>query len=173
MNSLLFFCIIFIIIILSQRIFKNHFRGLFLPPTAYSLNWFQTDDRFLNKSSPYCVKVFKSIANNYMIVILPQNIHFFIESKNMIIYHPRQQISEILYTCPESYEFAYVVPIDQRKVPTVLCHRNLNYLKDFVYRNKVYEKSFLEFQNPLDVLYSFFTSIQKIDGINKCLLRYE
>ena len=131
------------------------------------MNWFDRDDDNLEDDSIYKLTVFKSLSNDYMLLLEPQNIHLFIEDANMIIYHPRRKIEnkQNYYSCPESYEFAYAI----HDIPKITCHRPLEYLKKFVFTEKMYTKAFNEMQNPLNVVNNFFVTIQKIEGINSLL----
>lgn len=151
----------------------NFYKTLHLPLTHYTLNWFEGNNNNNNNElddSIYKLVVFKSLSNDYMLILEPQNIHLFIEDANVIIYHPLGDIENHHYACPEAYyEFAYAI----NEIPKITCHRPLDYLKSFVFTEKIYVKQFNDVQNPLDVVYNFFTTIQKMEGVNALLRRQE
>lgn len=143
---------------------SNIYKSLNLPLTHYTLNLFDEDNDNKEDDSIYKLIVFKSLSNDYMLILEPQNFHLFVEDANVVIYHPRRKIenNRDYYYCPESYELAYAI----QDIPKITCHRPLEYLKMFVFTEKIYTKTFNEMQNPLDVIHTFFKTIQKIEGIS-------
>lgn len=159
----------FLLLFLVYHVQSNFYEALTLPITYYSLAWFDDDhDNDANdKTNLFKLIVFKSLSNDYMLILEPQNIHLFIEDAKVIIYHPVQTVIERNehYTCPESYEIAYAID----KIPKITCHRQLEYLKRFVYTEKYYVQNFNEMQNPLNVIRNFFITIQKMEGVHRLL----
>ena len=155
--------LVIILIFISYQVQSNIYQGLNLPLTHYTLNWFSGNNE--NENSIYQLTVFKSLSNDYMLILEPQNIHLFIEDAKTVIYHPVRSIKNLYYFCPESYELAYAIA----DIPKIMCHRPLDYTKKFVYTEKIYVKMFNEMQNPLDVIQNFFQTIQKIEGVNSLL----
>lgn len=165
---LLYIFLLFVLVYLIYYARYNFYKTLNLPLTHYTLDWFyQRNDTDYDKDSIYKLVVFKSLSNDYMLILKPQNIHLFIEDAKVIIYHPLRDIENDYYYCPESYEFAYAI----NEIPKITCHRPIEYLKAFVFTEKIYVKPFNDIQNPLDVVYNFFDTIQKIEGVN-ALLKY-
>ena len=118
-------------------------------------------------------------SNCFMLRIVPQNYHFFVEH-DRIIYHPvvndGSDIDGVLryYHCDEDFELAYQLPsnLESNNIannPKVVCHRNLRYLKKYVYTNEIYYETFDTLQHPMSVLKRFFKQIKKIEGINKLI----
>ena len=97
--------------------------------------------------------------NNFMIIIKPQNYHFFIESEKFI-YHPKNKhLDGILkqYYCNKGFELAYTLPINDNTsfpIPKVICHKKLKYLKANIYKpeNILVYKSFYDLQNPFTAI---------------------
>ena len=118
------------------------------------------------KNDFYKILLYKSKYEmyNYMITIYPQNYHFFIYN-GILIYHPSNKyLDGILkqYYCDDGFELAYELPIKNLSTPKIICHKKLNYLKTYIYKNKsIYEKSFDELQNPIVGINSLITDIIK------------
>ena len=156
--------LILLLLFLTYYAQSNFYETLNLPLTHYSLDWFNNNNND-DFSSIYKLVVFKSLSNDYMLILEPQNIHLFIEDANVIIYHPLRAIENDNYSCPESYDLAYAI----NEIPKITCHRPIEYAKAFVYTEKIYSKTFNDVQNPLDVINNFFITIQKIEGVNSLL----
>ena len=130
---------------------------------------------FNNNNNFYTLEVYQSLeeVNCYLLIINPQKYHFFIEN-NRIIYHPANVKDNILknYKCLNEFEAAYLIPHEtstQEKnimYPTVICHRNLNYLKRNIYTKKFYYKTFNTLQKPFKVVANFLKILVKFDKIN-------
>lgn len=168
MKNTTYILLTIILLILIYYAQTNLYKSLNLPLTHYTLNWFDKDDDNKKDDSIYELHVFKSLSKDYMLILEPQNFHLFVEDASTIIYHPRRKIEnkqDYHYYCPESYELAYAI----QEIPKITCHRPLEYLKTFVFTEKIYTKTFNEIQNPLDIIHNFFKTIQKIEGINSII----
>ena len=112
----------------------------------------------------YNISILQSMfeKNNFMFVIQPQNYHFFLENERLI-YHPNNKHLDGLlkqYSCPRDFELAYnLLPIidDKKsgnKFPKVICHKNLKYLKSYVYKleNIIHYRVFFELMNPINAI---------------------
>ena len=81
------------------------------------------------------ISIFKSKyePNNFMLIIYPQEYHFFIENERLI-YHPNNKyLDGILskYICNDNdFELVYNLQFDSHPIiPKVTCHKKLKYLK--------------------------------------------
>ena len=136
-----------------------------------------------NKNNPhhhhhyYCYDFFKiSIykskyeKNNFMLIIYPQEYHFFIEN-DQLIYHPNNKyLDGILkqYFCDDDddFELAYNINLNVSS-PKVICHKKLNFLKRNVYADKsTYIKTFDELQNPINAIKKIIADIIKNNNNN-------
>ena len=124
----------------------------------------------------YNISIFKSSfeANNYMLIIQPQNYHFFIENGELI-YHPKKLDSLLKkYLCnnnnnndKDNFELAYKLPLSDKTspFPKIICHRNLNYLKLYIYKpeNIIHYKYFHELQTPINAITAIINDITNDD----------
>ena len=90
-----------------------------------------------------------------MLIIQPQNYHFFIEN-NKLIYHPNNRNLDGLlkqYSCDKGFELAYNLLLNI-KIPKVFCHKNLKYLKSNIYKseNLIHYKRFFELKDPIKAI---------------------
>ena len=119
-------------------------------------------------SSFYSMSVFTDNNNNndFMIILYPQRYHFFVENNgNEIFYHPLYDNDGILkqYYCQDqSLDLVYNIT---RNPPVVTCHKNLKYLKKYVYKQQqqqppIYTENFDEFKQPLECLFKFLKYIK-------------
>ena len=150
------------------------------------------NDRKKYNSDFFNMSIFKSNfeINNFMLLIQPQNYHFFIENKKLI-YHPNNKHLDGLlkqYSCESGFELAYNLPLNiisnnnnnnnndedddddeeeeaededdkinsnnNNYFPSIICHKNLNYLKMNIYKpgNIIFYKKFYELQNPINAI---------------------
>ena len=114
---------IFIILILAVITIVNFFMKK--TDYIYKNNMFvstllKNKKRLINNKKVYTdffnIAIFKSRfeEHNYMLIIQPQNYHFFIEN-NKLIYHPNNRHLDGLlkqYSCDSGFELAYSLPIN-------------------------------------------------------------
>lgn len=172
-------CIILFLFVWKTILEPDYFSNLELP-AAYYYEAADTSSSVLNDffSHPFHhveIKQSQYESNCFMLIIAPQNYHFFIEH-DKIIYHPvvndGSDLDGVLryYHCDEDFELVYQLPIGSKtNNPKVTCHRNLQYLKKYVYTIEIYYETFDTLQHPMSVLKRFFKQIQKIEGINKLI----
>ena len=154
-----FIFMLLILLFLIYNIHSNLYKPFKLPLSKYKFND-QIDNYAIHK-----LTIYKSLSNDYMLILEPQNIHLFIENYKRIIYHPIRKIENVHYTCPDSYELSYFI----HGIPRITCHRPLLYLKKFIFTEKLYVKTYQDIQDPLNILNEFFTTIEKIEGIKKLI----
>ena len=117
-------------------------------------------------SSLYNMSVFTDYNNNsnFMIILNPQQYHFFIENENEIFYHPNSDdyndgVLKQYFCQDQSLDLVYSV---LENPPIVTCHKNLKYLKKYVYKKEpIYVRQFDEFKQPLECIFNFFQFITK------------
>ena len=127
------------------------------PIYIYNDSFIKYDNKNLlnnyNLNDLFNISIYKSKyePNNYMIIVNPQEYHFFLENEKLI-YHPNNNnLDGILkqYYCNENFELAY--ELHSNISPKVICHRKLSYLKSNIFHNKyIYKKIFNELQNPIN-----------------------
>lgn len=174
-------CALLFVLIWKTLFEPDYFLNL-EPPVAYYNNKNKTTlDSLYSHHALYHVVIKQSQYEPrcFLIIIAPQNYHFFIEHER-IIYHPvtndGSDIDGVLkyYRCEEDFELTYQLPVNfdgkiNKKHPRVLCHRNLEYVKKYIYTREVYYETFDTLQHPMSVLKRFFTKIQKIEGMKKLI----
>ena len=170
-------CFLILFYIWRFKLEPNYYFNLILPPIFYNEHLVNPGSLFKsNNHSLFHVNVFKSQyePSNFMLKIAPQDYYFFIEN-GRIIYHPNGDSIDgirVQYTCSPDFELAYELPLkkDVTANPKIICHRNLKYLKKYVYTNEIYFEIFDSLRKPIKVLNSFFSKIQTIDGMNRLTL---
>ena len=186
----LLYAIIIAYFIYSWRIYNYYFERELLDYSERLWSW-RYDKSLQNYTthSLFNVEVYtndkrEEPLSNYMIIINPQRLYFFIE-RGRIIYHPhpRNNNDEVLkqYACQHSDEFelAYLIPVTKTKTsaeeedassskpPVVICHRKLSYLVKNIYTSKVYFYNYTQLQKPLVVLSDVLNRLLKINSIKK------
>ena len=156
----------------------DYFSNLELPAAYYYQDTRETscvlNDFFSHPFHHVEIRQSQYESNCFMLRIAPQNYHFFVEHEN-IIYHPvindGSHLDGVLryYHCDEEFELAYQLQIDGGYNTKVICHRNLDYLKKYVYTVEIYYEAFDTLQHPIRVLKRFFKRVQKIEGVNKLI----
>ena len=152
--------------ILNPTFYKN-----MLPPLEFYLKSFNNIKDY-TLHDVFRVSIYKAPNDNcYMIIVKPQNYHFFIEN-GKFIYHPQKNDNlSKYYTCPLFFDKAYQLPVTknenneqsqknknelvnkmEREYPKIICHRNLKYLNNNVYVKKIHQKSFKDFNRVMKVL---------------------
>lgn len=166
-----------VIIYILIHLQPDYYSKLHLPPM---LHWLENEPRGLEffrsggsraaaaAAAPYRLEVYRSKSNDYMLVLYPQALHFFIENKRLL-YHGKNVKNEY-YDCPADYQLAYTINIGSSKVPKFICHKNIHYLKKYVYIDKVYTKPYHTLQNPLSMINNFFITIQKLEGMRMMMM---
>lgn len=161
LQQLLLLVIIIVIIICSLNINYIYNNNMFISTLIENKRKRKMiiDNKF-HSSDFFNVALFKSSfeKNNFMLIIQPQNYHFFIEN-DKLIYHPNNQHLDGLlrqYSCQREYDLVYSMPLknDKNLYPKVICHKNLKYLKSRIYKapNLFYYKKFEELQEPMNAI---------------------
>ena len=147
---LLFILFIYLLMCHPVNIYENlHIKNLI----KYNKNPYNS-----SISEFFKISIYKSNyeANNFMLIIYPQEYHFFIENEQLI-YHPNNEyLDGILkqYFCNNDFEFAYNLHLNvSPPIPKVICHKKLKYLKTNIYANEsMHTKTFDELQNPINAI---------------------
>lgn len=158
-------CFLVLFYIWRFKLEPNYYFNMIIPPHEPSNNMHSLFHviGFKSQYEPSC----------FMLKIAPQDYYFFIEN-GKIIYHPNGDSTDgirVQYTCSPDFELAYELPLkkDMTVNPKIICHRNLKYLKKYVYTNEIYFEVFDSLRKPIRVINSFFSKIQTIHGINKLM----
>ena len=160
------------------------YKAAFITQLLRKLNNQQLRRKSINhtKEDFFNISIYKSKYenNNFMLIIKPQNFHFFIEN-NKLFYHPRNNhLDGVLkqYYCGEGLELAYNLPVTENKhkrgnalnhqlhsslsfAPTIICHKKLKYLKSQIYTptNIIKYRSFYDLQNPINAIHNILADI--------------
>ena len=139
----------------TDYIYKNH---MFVSTLLKNKKKIKSNKKFY--SDFFNVTVFKSSFEeyNFMLIIQPQNYHFFIENNKLIYHQNNRHLDGLLkqYSCDYGFELAYRLPLNnnKNKFPRVVCHKNLKYLKSNIYKpqNIIHYKKFETLQNPINAI---------------------
>lgn len=165
---------IIILIIFLIIIFQLLFYPINIYENLYMINLMKNINIPFYNNDFFKISIYKSKfdSKNFMLIIHPQQYHFFIENEKLI-YHPNNKyLDGILkqYFCnnDDNFELAYNLNINVfPPIPKVICHKNLKYLKTNIYFNQnIYTKYFDELQNPINAIKMIINDIIKNEKTN-------
>ena len=161
---------LFILLFFSRNIYNK------IPSLNKNYDKYILLKEYNNINNFFNISIYKSsyVSDNFMIIIKPQNYHFFIEKSHndyRLIYHPpNNHLDGILsqYNCDKNFELVYNLPLWWKTekildpIPRVICHKNLQYLKKYIYplNNIIFSKNYNDLQTPLKGILNIIRSLK-------------